>query len=121
MKLFETFREFRVFVFRYRATNENAELEENKIRVIFDWENLWKGIRVSLGIILRPFYQQKKEIIIFRGFSRFRVFRGIDQAFEFLFEFCSRFWISSRKMKILFSLCSNDLLKYKNRVLKTYF
>ena len=34
MKLFETFREFRVFVFRYRATNENAELEENKIRVI---------------------------------------------------------------------------------------
>ena len=37
MKLFETFREFRVFIFRYRATNENAELEENKIRVIFDW------------------------------------------------------------------------------------
>ena len=73
-KLFETFREFRVFVFRYRATNENAELEENKIRVIFDWENLWKGIRVSLGIILRLFYQQRKEIMIFRGFP------GIDLA-----------------------------------------
>ena len=37
MKLFETFHEFRVFVSRYRATKENAELEENKIRVIFDW------------------------------------------------------------------------------------
>ena len=34
MKLFETFREFRVLVFRYRATNENAELGENKIQVI---------------------------------------------------------------------------------------
>ena len=80
MKLFETFREFRVFVFRYRATNENAELEENKIRVIFEWENLWKGIRVSLGMILRLFYQQRKEIIIFRGFHRFPEFREIDLA-----------------------------------------
>ena len=80
MKLFESFREFRVFVFRYRATNKNAELEENKIRVIFDWENLWRGIRVSLGIILRLFYQQRKEIMIFRGFCRFREFRGIDLA-----------------------------------------
>ena len=53
MKLFETFREFCVFVFKYRATNENTEFEENKIRVIFDRENLWKGMRVSLGIILR--------------------------------------------------------------------
>ena len=88
MKLFETFREFRVFVFRYRATNENAELEENKIRVIFDWENLWKGIRVSLGMILRLFYQQRKEIIIFRGFRRFREFRGIDLAQKmFLVDF----------------------------------
>ena len=121
MKLFETLHEFHVFAFRYRATNGNAELEKKKIRVIFDLEYLWKVIRASLGIILRPFYQQKKEIIIFRVFSRFREFRGIDLAFEFLFEFCSRFWISSLKMKILFSLYSNDLLKYKNRVLKTYF
>ena len=77
MKLFETFCEFRAFVFRYRAANENTELEENKIRVIFDWENLWKGIRISLGIILRLFYQQRKEIMILRGF---REFRGIDLA-----------------------------------------
>ena len=77
MELFETFREFRVFVFRYRATDENVELEENKIPVIFHWENLWKGIRVSLGMILRLFYQERKEIIIFRGF---REFRGIDLA-----------------------------------------
>ena len=77
MKLFETFREFRVFVFRYRATNENAELEGNKIRVIFDWENLWKG---KFRIILRLFYQWRKEITIFRGFRRFREFRGIDLA-----------------------------------------
>ena len=84
MKLFETFREFRVFVFRYRATNENAELEKNKIRVIFDWENLWKGIRVSLGIILRLFYQWRKEIMIFRGFPQFREFRGIDLAGSFI-------------------------------------
>ena len=79
-KLFETFREFRVFVFRYRATNENAELEENRIRVIFDWENLWEGIRIGPGIILRLFYQRRKEIMIFRGFRQFRVFRGIDLA-----------------------------------------
>ena len=80
MKLFETFLEFRVFVFRYRAANENAELEENKIRVTFDWDNQWKGMRVSLGIILRLFYQQRKEIMIFRGFHRFREFREIDLA-----------------------------------------
>ena len=80
MKLFETFRKFHVFVFRYRATNENAELEENKIRVIFDWENLWKGIRVSLGIILRLFYQWRKEIMVLRRFRRFPKFRGIDLA-----------------------------------------
>ena len=80
MKLFETFREFRDFIFRYRAANENAELEENKIRVTFDWDNQWKGMRVSLGIILRLFYQQRKEIMIFRGFHRFREFREIDLA-----------------------------------------
>ena len=39
MKVSETFREFRVFVFRYRAITENAELAENKIGGIFDWEN----------------------------------------------------------------------------------
>ena len=38
----KTFREFRVFVFRYRAITENAELAENKIGVIFDWKNPWK-------------------------------------------------------------------------------
>ena len=83
MKLFKTFREFRVFDFRYRATNENAELEENKIRAIFDWENMWRGIRVSLGIILRLFYQQRKEIMIFRGIRWFREFRGIDLAHNY--------------------------------------
>ena len=78
MKLFETFCEFRAFVFRYRAANENTELEENKIRVIFDWENLWKGVRISLGIILRLFYQRRKEIAIFRWFCQFPEFRGMD-------------------------------------------
>ena len=56
MKVFETFHEFHVFVFTYRAITENAELAENKIGVIFDWENLWKGIKVSCEIILRLFY-----------------------------------------------------------------
>ena len=87
MELFETFREFRVFVFRYRATDENVELEENKIPVIFHWENLWKGIRVSLGMILRLFYQERKEIIIFRGF---REFRGIDLARSYCVKISSR-------------------------------
>ena len=77
-KFFETSRKFRVFVFRYRATNKNAELEENKIRVIFHWENLWEGIRISSGIILRLFYQRRKEIMIFPGFRQYRQFRGID-------------------------------------------
>ena len=80
MKLFETFCEFRDFIFRYRAANENAELEENKIRVTFDRDNQWKHIRVSLGIILRLFYQQGKEIIIFDGFYLFCEFREIDLA-----------------------------------------
>ena len=80
MKLFETFREFRVFISRYKDINENAELKENKIRVIFDCENLRKGIRVSLGIILRLLYQRRKEILIFRGFWEFREFCGIDLA-----------------------------------------
>ena len=87
MELFETFREFRVFVFKYRATDENVELEENKIRVIFHWESLWKGIRVSLGMILRLFYQERKETIIFRGF---REFRGIDLARSYCVKIGSR-------------------------------
>ena len=87
MELFETFREFRAFVFRYRVTDQNAELEGNKIRVILDWENLWKFIRVSLGMILRLFYQQRKEIIIFRGF---REFRGIDLARSYCVKIGSR-------------------------------
>ena len=62
MKVSETFREFRVFVFTCRAITENAELAENKIRVIFDWENPWKGIRVSWEIILRLFYLSKTVI-----------------------------------------------------------
>ena len=80
MKVFETFREFRVFVFTYWAITKNAELAENKIGVIFDWENPWKGIRVSWEIILRLFYLWRKIIIIFHGFHRFREFRGIDLA-----------------------------------------
>ena len=56
-------------------------MAENKIGVIFDWENPWKGIRVSWEIILRLFYLWRKEIIIFRGFRRFREFRRIDVAF----------------------------------------
>ena len=44
MKVFETFREFRVFVFTYWAITENAELAENKIGVIFGIESPWKGI-----------------------------------------------------------------------------
>ena len=80
LKLFETFHEFRVFVFRYRATKENAKLEENSIRVIFHWENLWEGIRIGSGIILRLFYQRRKKIMTFRGFRQFRQFRGIDLA-----------------------------------------
>ena len=79
-KLFETFSEFHVFVFSYRAASENAELEENKIRVIFAWENLWKGIRISSGLILSIFYQRRKEMITFRGFHQFPEFRGIDLA-----------------------------------------
>ena len=78
MKLFETFCKFRVFVFRYTATNEIAELEENKIRVIFDWDNPWKGIWVSLGLVLTLFYQRRKEIMIFRGFRQFCEFREVD-------------------------------------------
>ena len=79
-KFYKTFRGFTFFAFRYRATNENAELEENKSQVIFDWENLWKGIRISSGIILRLFYQRRKEIMIFRGFRQFCEFREIDMA-----------------------------------------
>ena len=109
MKLFETFRKFHVFVFRYRATNENAELEENKIRVIFDWENLWKGIRVSLGIILRLFYQWRKEIMVLRRFRRFPKFRGIDLA-NFLqhiknklLKLCNRFCKENFTIKLVFN------------------
>ena len=80
LELFETFRKFRVFVFRYRATNENAELEENKLRVIFHWENLWEGIRISSGIILRLFYQRRKEIMIFPRFCQYHQFHGINLA-----------------------------------------
>ena len=80
MELFETFREFRVFVFRYRATNEKVKLEENKIRVIFDWENLRKGIRISSGIIVGLFFQRRQEIMIFGGFRQFREFCGINLA-----------------------------------------
>ena len=80
MKVFETFREFCVFAFTYRAITKNAELAENKIGVIFDWENPWKGIRVSWEIILRLFYLWRKIIIIFHRFRRFREFRGMDLA-----------------------------------------
>ena len=83
-RLFETFCKFRVFVFRYRVTNENEELKENKIWVIFHWENLWKGIRIGSGIILRLFYQWRKEIMIFCGFPLFREFRGIDLVGSFI-------------------------------------
>ena len=68
----------RVFVFTYRAITENAELAEIKIGVIFDWENPWKGMRVSWEIILKLFYMWRKVIIIFRGFWRFRESRGIN-------------------------------------------
>ena len=78
MKVFETFREFRVFVFTYWAITKNAELAENKIGVIFDWENPWKGIRVSWEIILRLFYLWRKAIINFRRFRQFHEFRGIN-------------------------------------------
>ena len=40
------------FSFLGIGTNRNAELTEIKIRVIFDWKNSWKGIRVSWEIIL---------------------------------------------------------------------
>ena len=79
-KLFENFCEFCVFIFRYRATNENMELEEDRIQVIFHWENLWEGIRIGSGIILRLFYQQRKEIMIFHGFCEVCKFRGIHLA-----------------------------------------
>ena len=79
---FKTFRQFRVFVFWYKAITENAELAENKIGVIFDWKNPWKGIRVSWEIILRLFDQLRNITIIFRGFYRSREFRGMDLAFE---------------------------------------
>ena len=74
------FSQFRVFVFRYRATTENTELAENKIGVIFDWKNPWKGIRLSWEIILSLLYQWRNIIIIFRRFRRFREFRGINLA-----------------------------------------
>ena len=80
MKLFKTFRKFHVFVFKYRATNEITKLEENKILELFLTENLWKGIRVSLGMILRLFCQRRKQIMIFRGSRRFCEFCGIDLA-----------------------------------------
>ena len=90
LKLFETFREFHIFVFRYRATNENTELEENRIRVIFHWQKLWEGIRIGPGIILRLFYQWRKEIMIVCGFRQFLQFRGIDLAHFLPFPFrCS--------------------------------
>ena len=75
----KTFRKFCVFVFRYRAIIEDAELAENKIGVTFDWRNPWRGIRVSWEIILRIFYQWRN-IIIFHRFHQFREFRGIDLA-----------------------------------------
>ena len=53
---------------------------EIKFELFLTGENLWKGIRVSLGTILRLYYQQRKEIMIFCGFRRFREFRGIDLA-----------------------------------------
>ena len=84
MKVSETFREFRFFVLTYRAITENAELSENKIGVIFDWENPWKGIKVSWEIILRLFYLSRKAIIIFRGFRRLREFREINLAEVFI-------------------------------------
>ena len=80
MKLFKTFWKFHVFVFKYRATNEITKLEENKILELFLTENLWKGIRVSLGMILRLFCQRRKQIMIFRGSRRFCEFCGIDLA-----------------------------------------
>ena len=80
MKVFETFHEFRVFVFTYKAITKNVELAENKIGVIFDWENPWKGLRGSWQIILKLFYLWRKVIIVFRRFRRFREFRGIDLA-----------------------------------------
>ena len=53
-------------------------------KIKFEWfltgESLWKGIRVSLRINLRLYYQRRKVIMIFRGFRRFREFRGIDLA-----------------------------------------
>ena len=47
---------------------------------LFLTENLWKGIRVSLGMILRLFCQRRKQIMIFRGSRRFCEFCGIDLA-----------------------------------------
>ena len=54
-------------------------------------ENLWKGIRVSLGIILRLYYQRRKEIMIFRWFRGFREFLGINLASSFS-------WIENYKL-----------------------
>ena len=44
MKVFETFREFSVFVFRYRATNEYAELKENKILELLLTEKTYEKV-----------------------------------------------------------------------------
>ena len=58
---------------------------------LFLTENLWKGIRVSLGMILRLFCQRRKEIMIFRGSRRFFEFCGIDLAifYDYLCYCCN--------------------------------
>ena len=48
------------------------------MEVIFDLENLWRGIRVSWEIILRLFYLWRKVIINFHRFCQFHEIRGID-------------------------------------------
>ena len=58
-----------------------------KFELFLTEENLWKGIRVNLGIILMLYYQRRKEIMIFCGFSGFRKFRGIDLALVSLNKF----------------------------------
>ena len=127
MKVFEIFCKFRVFIFTYRAIAENVELVENKIRVIFDWENPWKGIRVSWEIIVRLFSLWRKVIIIYRRFHWFREFRGNDQALSYrrlgTFHTISKinFWNFVKSLNKIQSSNFNIKLVFSSFKIKDYF
>ena len=77
-----TFRHFRVFVFGYRAQNENSEIMENLYFTVFFLKLYQICFCVCLSLFLLAEFVIPLYNCYFRDFRGFREFRVFDLAFQ---------------------------------------